>query len=172
MPVLTGDLRVGQTKTEKKMRARTKIGIFAFGCGLAIVIGYLLVALEVFPSNQFESTLRKAIAGKRGEPLNIQEVTPFKWDRLDVYTPYTTFKDENGRTIDVDEGHCYLVFSKNGATVSTLKFKRYYGDFAGLHREGGYSPSSARFIVTDPSKGSWLKLEWIGTESPTRPVER
>ena len=67
------------------MRARTKIGIFALGCGLAIVIGYLLIALEVFPSNQLESTLRKAIADKRGGTLNIQEVTPFKWDRLDIY---------------------------------------------------------------------------------------
>jgi len=52
------------------MGAKTKIGIFAFGCGLVIIIGYFIVALQVFPSNQLESTLRKAIAAKRGGTLN------------------------------------------------------------------------------------------------------
>lgn len=154
------------------MRTKTKIGIFAFGCGLVIIIGYFLVALEVFPSNQLESTLRKTIAEKRGGTLNIQEVTPFKWDRLDIYTPYTSYKDENGRRIDVDEGHCQLIFTNNSAPVATLKFKRYYGDFAGLHRKEGYTPATARFKVADKNKGSWIKLEWAGEESPTRPVER
>lgn len=154
------------------MKAKTKIGIFALGCGLAIIIGYLLVALEVFPTNQLESTLRKSIADNRGGSLNIQEVTPFKWNRLDIYTPYTSYKDENGREIDVDEGHCNLVFSYNGAPVATLNFKRYYGDFAGLHRKEGYTPATARFKVADKNKGSWVKLEWAGDESPTRPVER
>lgn len=147
------------------MKAKTKIGIVVFGCGLVIIIGYFLVALEIFPSNQHESSLRKAIAEKRGGTLTIQEVTPFKWDRLDIYTPYTSYKDENGRRVDVDEGHCQLVFTNNGALVATLKFKRYYGDFAGLYRKEGYTPASARFKVAETNKGSWVTLEWIGEQA-------
>lgn len=154
------------------MRTKTKIGIITFSCCLAIAIGYLVVAREVFPSNKLESTLRKAIEEKRGGTLNIQEVTPFKWDRLDIYTPYTSYKDQNGRKIDVDEGHCHLVFTQNGSSVASLTFKRYYGDFAGLHRKEGYTPASARFKVAGKDKGAWVKLEWIGEDSPTRPVER
>ncbi len=104
--------------------------------------------------------------------MTIQEVTPFKWDRLDIYTPYTNYIDENGRRVDVDEGHSHLVFTNKGALVATLNFKRYYGDFAGLYRKEGYTPASARFKVADTNKGSRVTLEWGGEKSPTRPVER
>ena len=139
---------------------------------VTIIIGYFVSALEIFPSNRLDSSLRKAIQNKRGTILNIQDVTSFKWDRLDIYTPYTSYKDEKGEIIEIDEGHCLLVFSNSGVPVSKLKYKRYYGDFSGLHREGGYSPLSAHFRVPAQSQSKWLKLEWAQAESPTRPVER
>jgi len=151
---------------------KRKIMISVVALTVMIITGYFVSALEIFPSNRLDSSLRKAIQSKRGTILNIQEVTPFKWDRLDIYTPYTSFKDEKGAIIEIDEGHCLLVFSDRGAPVSKLKYKRYYGDFSGLHREGGYSPSSARFRVPAQSQNKWMKLEWAQAESPTRSVER
>jgi len=126
----------------------------------AIVIVYFVSALEIIPSNNLDSSLRKAIQNKRGGILAIQEITPFKWDRLDIYTPYTRYRDEKGKIIDIDEGHCLLVFSSSGVPVASLKFKRYYGDFSGLYREDGYNPLSARFRVPDQDRNKWLKLEW------------
>lgn len=141
------------------MRGKTKVGIIATSCCLVILFGYLVSMMEIFPKNQLDSSLRKAIESKRGAILYIHEITPFKWDRLDIYTPYTSYKVEKSRKIDVDEGHCHLIFSENGIMVAKLKFKRYYGDFAGLYREGGYTPSTARFNVSNSNKGSWVKLE-------------
>lgn len=154
------------------MTRKRKIIISVMILTVAVITGYFVSALEVFPSNRLDSSLRKAIQSKRGTILNIQDVTVFKWDRLDIYTPYTSYKDEKGEIIEIDEGHCLLVFSDNGVPVSKLKYKRYYGDFSGLHREGGYIPSSARFRVPAQSQSKWLKLEWAQAESPTRPVER
>jgi hypothetical protein len=149
-----------------------KIIISVVALSSVIIIAYFVHVLEVLPRNSLESLLRKSIQSKRGAILNIQDITPFKWDKLDIYTPYTSYKDEKGKTIDIDEGHCLLVFSDNGVPVSKVKYKRYYGDFSGLHREGGYSPSSARFRVSDQGQSKWLKLEWAQMQSSTRPVER
>jgi hypothetical protein len=141
------------------------ISIIAFSA--AIIIGYFVSVLEIFPNNKLDSSLRKAIQNKRGGILTIQEITPFRWDRLDIYTPYSTYKDEKGKMIDIDEGHCLLVFSENGVPVSLLNYKRYYGDFSGLTRKDGYNPSTARFKVLDKNHSNWIKLEWAQGESPT-----
>ena len=142
------------------MTRKSKIVISVVALTAAIIANYFVSDLEIFPKNQLDSSLRKAIQSKRGAILNIQDVTIFKWDRLDIYTPYTTYKDEKGEKIEIDEGHCLLVFSDSGVPVSKLKFKRYYGDFSGLYREGGYNQSSSRFRVPEQRQSKWLKLEW------------
>jgi len=149
------------------MRGITKITILAVVCSMAIILGYLVLAPEIFPKSQFDSSFRKAIESKRGDILDTQKITQFEWDRLDIYTPYMNYKDENGTKIDVDEGHCHLVFSNKGIVIETLKLGRSHGDFAGLYREGGYNKSSARFRVSPLSKGRRIKLEWAEREGPT-----
>lgn len=155
------------------MKRKTKIiGVISTFLAVAVAIGFLTSDFDLIPKSKFESSLRKSIQNNRGGIIAISDMTTFKWDRMDIYTPYSTYKDPSRKVIEVDEGECLLVFSGKGAPVTVLKFKRFYGDFSELHREAGYNPSNARFKVPAKDQSKWLKLEWAQTESPTSPVER
>ncbi len=135
-----------------------------------LIVTILLVAIalwfDIFPKSRFESSLRKSIRNNRGGIVTIRDLTTFAWDRMDIYTPYSAYKDAKGKIIYVGEGECLLVFTKKDLPVSQFRYNRFYGDFSGLYREGGYSPSDARFKVPDGSQSHWLKLEWVQDKGP------
>ena len=157
------------------MKRTTKIiGLVTFITVFISFIAFVFFEpyLNLIPKSELDSALRKSIQSNKGGIVNLTDVTKFNWDRMDIYTPYSAYKDANGKSIDVDEGECLLVFSDKGTPVSLLKFKRFYGDFSGLHRESGYTPSDARFkVVPAKDQSNWIKLEWV-SGGPTRPVER
>ncbi|NJD55048.1 MAG: hypothetical protein FIA94_01435 [Nitrospirae bacterium] len=150
------------------MKRTTKIFGIITTLAVALIIGYLIFGLDLIPKSRLESSLRKAVKDNKGGTISINDLTTFKWDRMDIYTPYSTYKGANGKAIDVDEGECLLVFGYKGAVVSILNYKRFYGDFSSLYREGGYSPSSARFKVPVKDQSNWIKLEWAQNESPAK----
>jgi hypothetical protein len=140
--------------------------IFIF-LALILTLFIKVVLPNLFPKNRLESSLRKSIQSNRGGIITIHDLTTFEWDRMDIYTPYSTYKDAKGKTIDIDEGECLLVFTKKGLPVSLVKYNRFYGDFSGLYRKGGYSPLDARFKVPGGTQSHWLKLEWVQDKGPT-----
>jgi hypothetical protein len=147
---------------------RTKKIISAFALLIVTIVLVLIAsALDIFPKSRLESSLRKSIQSNRGGIITMRDLTTFEWDRMDIYTPYSTYQDAKGKTIDVDEGECLLVFTKKGLPVSLLKYNRFYGDFSGLYHKGGYSPLDARFKVPGGIHRYWLKLEWVQDKSPT-----
>lgn len=155
------------------MKRTTKIiGLVASIVVVIVFVAFIFLEpyLDLLPKTELDSSLRKSIQNNKGGIVTLTDVTKFHWDRMDIYTPYSVYKDADGKTIEVDEGECLLVFSDKGVTVSLLKFKRFYGDFSDLHREGGYTPSDARFKVV-LGKDHWVKLAWAGG-GPTKPVER
>lgn len=125
--------------------------------GLAI----FLVWFDVFPHDQFDKQLRAAIDKHRGGAIQISNITHFSWDRMYIYTPYSQAEGVNGEKIDVDEGYCVLLFKEKGKTIYHLTFNRRSGDFAGEHREEGYTPEEAMFSVEDGGHKYWPHLKWV-----------
>ena len=121
--------------------------------GLAVV----LISFNVFPHNQFDKQLRAAIHKNQGGVVQIANLTPFSWDRMYVYTPYSQVEEVNGEKIDVDEGSCALLFKEKGKTTCLLVFHRRFVDFSGESREEGYTPEEAIFSV---QAGDWPALKW------------
>ena len=137
--------------------------IIAIGIG-----GYILNEIDFIPQDNFDALLRKTINDNKGGHFNISNITPFAWDRLYIFPPYsdTTFIENNEHAaignadiIDADEGSCLLIFVLDNNIVYQLRFNRRYGDFfKQAFRKEGYSVEEAQFTV--PNKdGYWLKIE-------------
>jgi hypothetical protein len=140
---------------------RTKIIIGIIALFLFIGLGFVAWVFDFFPSDAFEASLRKSIQQNRGGTIAMKNLTPFEWDRLNIYPPYSSVEGMGEKFIQVDEGSCILVFLKNANVVYHLEYNRFYGDFAELYRDSGYSPEEAIFSIPSNGHKYWLKLELV-----------
>ena len=78
---------------------RKKILIVAISllvAGLISGLAVVLISFNVFPHDQFDKQLRAAIHKNQGGVVQIPNLTPFSWDRMYVYTPYSQVEEVNG----------------------------------------------------------------------------
>ena len=95
--------------------------------------------------------------------------TPFLWDRLYVFEPYTYLSEiENvlGKSLNNEscftgimgsDGVALLVFTNNGQVMQCLDYERNKNDFADLAKyETGLSIEQARFILDQRGTVVWV----------------
>ena len=115
--------------------------------------------------------------GEQKQPLRMADATPFAWERLYVFAPYTPAEEiqrelgfawpEARRTgIEERDGVTLLVFVKDRRVVKHLAFPRNLGDFSMIRKPGGFTPEEAVFAIAPEGKDpTW----WVLTESkPSR----
>ena len=104
---------------------------------------------------------RDAIAARialgEGTIVDMRAVTPFRWERLHIFPPYTdeaTLRGDLGADweraagrIRSDDRIDLLVFVDTGRVVASVEQPRASGDFSLLYRKGGWTPKSAKFRV-------------------------
>ncbi len=104
-----------------------------------------------------------------GSVVAVAEAAPFEWERLHVFPPYTPAEQadaelgvrcEAARVSGIFERDdiTLLVFVSGKRVVRYVAHPRVQGDFAELHRQGGYSRAEAVFVVN--SRSGMPKLEW------------
>jgi hypothetical protein len=93
------------------------------------------------------------------EFIELKTVTPFDWDRLYVFGPYTrhfsiseivgsTWSDICVTSIQSDDGIVLLIFTLNGQPVQCVEYGRGNGDFDMLENvRSGISIKDARFVL-------------------------
>ena len=102
-------------------------------------------------------SIQKALI-KNENPIILNKITNFKWDKLYIFSPYTSKSDilealnfqwegVNKINIEMTDGMCLLVFVQNRTVVKAFEFNRKYGDFVPLVQANPYSPNDAIFYV-------------------------
>jgi hypothetical protein len=132
---------------------------------VALVVGLLSSCAKVSERRQFEQGFERAVelASKTNETsLQIFTLTPFAWDRIFFFHPYTapsaidavlgsTWKSAVKGDLEFDDGYELLVFVRNRKVVQYAKIKRCLGDWE-LDNYNGLRPEEAVLRVK-PAKG-------------------
>src|SRR5262249_44679721 len=92
---------------------------------------------------QIAASVRIAPGAIDSPILRLRELTPFAWDRVCIFPPYTEpttiqavlgfrWDGANRTGIDRFDGNCLLVFVRGDAVVASLLHPRSEGDFANV----------------------------------------
>ena len=103
--------------------------------------------------------------------LRMAALTDFQWERLHIFTPYSSwdtieaelgFAWPEGRRLHLEEREdiCLLAFVESSRVVRYVAQHRRRGDFSGLHRKVGYARDDAVFRI-DRSQG-WPRIVFAG----------
>ncbi len=121
---------------------------------------------------EFDRT-RLAADAATGSAIRLSDYTPFDWDRVHIFAPYTpatTIRNEVGSRVPFprrhSEGHCLLVFLSRGRVAAALEEERKAADFAQLFRQGGYSPEEAVFVSEVRGTDHWRYLTVMEASRP------
>jgi hypothetical protein len=110
-----------------------------------------------------------------GVEIRLQALTDFAWDRVHIFSPYTSAKrieEDLGSSWPLakrieqypHDGANILVFTEARKMVFYVEHERHLGDFKGNYKQDGYSPDEAVFKVSEGSKQpnglTWLYLRW------------
>ena len=96
--------------------------------------------------------------------LRLQDITPFAWERVYMFAPYTAagrieetlgFAWPQAKSIGIDyrDDITLLVFVNGGKVVRYLAFPRVSGDFSAVTRSKGFTPKEAVFVVRKEGVG-------------------
>ena len=109
--------------------------------------------------------------------MSVADLTPFSWDRMFVFTPYTSqeeierrlgfrWPDIHRTRIWMDDAVVLVVFVRGDSVVAWHDEPRSL-DLNGITRPEPYPPDSARFVVDSaPANGpGWLRLRAVGTST-------
>lgn len=134
---------------------------------VAVMVTISLLGCSV-SDRGLEDQIATEVSKGNGTVLRVAELTPFVWDRLHVFEPYTppgVIRQELGFPwataksigLESDERHALLVFVRDRRVVAFVMHPRNRGDFAGLHLVDGYTSENAVFAVGQKQDG-WLVL--------------
>jgi hypothetical protein len=116
-------------------------------CVLAVIAALYMInerkkSEEQRQSAQLSEKIGQGIEGKRNGKERIEvdfaALTDFSWDKLYIFTPYTSaetisrklgFKWSGANTIEYSESINLIVFVKGSKVVRYLELSREYGDF-------------------------------------------
>ncbi|HEY0707873.1 MAG TPA: hypothetical protein VGG33_13805 [Polyangia bacterium] len=103
------------------------------------------------------------MASKENETVvKMADATPFPWERLHVFGPYTTaetvenelgFSWWRSNAIESNDHFALLVFVRGGKVVRFVIHPRGNGDLAACNRRGGFSPADATFRCQKDAQG-------------------
>ena len=119
-------------------------------------------------SETFADTVNAEL--KKAVPFWLDGFTPFAWDNLYVFRPYTpvkiaarrvgaTDRDLSGTAIELSDAISLLVFVKDGRIVKCMDFPRKYGDFSSVATDTGISRSSRVLGHVSPDGRVLVALE-------------
>ena len=109
-------------------------------------------------------------AAERKQPLRVADATPFTWERLHVFPPYTpaeeisrdlgfAWPDAKRTRIEERDGVTLLVFVEERRVIEHLNFPRKRGDFSMIVKAGGFTPSEAVFAIQPEGRNpTWWVL--------------
>jgi hypothetical protein len=128
---------------------------------LSVIFIGCLNNTESHSDSKLISDIDRAIANNK--VLNLQTVTPFAWDKLYVFTPYTSGAEikkclgfnweevgENGVQSDSIN---LMVFVKDSKAIEHLEYPRPKGDFAEIKNCQNFTPETAVFTVKIDKSG-------------------
>jgi hypothetical protein len=128
-------------------------------CVCAVICGGTWLVISVFVRDRSVSrALADQVQRGPGAIVDFTEITPFAWDRVYVFEPYTGPKDIEASlgfrwegvkdtTIEWSESVNLVVFVFDGRVVHWFEQPRNRGELLGLANSGGYTRNEARFAV-------------------------
>jgi len=128
----------------------------------AAVAALILAASCTAPDQQLGRRISVAVEANDVGVVNVSEVASFAWDRLFVFSPYTTsaqvekelgFRWSESARIESSDSFVLLVFVDHGRVVRFIEQPRGSGDFSPCHRAGGFSRSEAVFRFSKDTSG-------------------
>lgn len=132
---------------------------------LALVVG---IASSVCADASLGDRITATVEKGPGTKLVMADLTDFDWQKLYVFTPYTTqkqidrtlgFEWHDTEGIELNDTMTLLAFVDDGKVVSHVAQPADKGDFSGLS-EGPWTPESAVFVVAD-DRDAGLGEEWL-----------
>ncbi|MCX8494300.1 MAG: hypothetical protein ORN23_08745 [Chthoniobacterales bacterium] len=134
---------------------------------LALAILFLVgCSRPAEPDGLVLSTLNDDIRAEK--TISLQAYTTFNWDRVYIFQPYipeSVIREDTGTDIKFphsdSEGHCLLLFTRQGQAPKAIEVQRIRADFSRLYRKEGYSRDEAIFnVIVDKSPiQNWWHLE-------------
>jgi hypothetical protein len=134
---------------------------------LALAILFLVgCSRPADPNGLALSTLKDDIRSEK--TISLPAYTTFDWDRVYIFHPYipeSVIREDTGTDVKFphsgSEGHCLLVFTKQGLAPKSFEVQRNRADFSRLYRKQGYSRDEAIFnVIVDKSPiQNWWYLE-------------
>jgi hypothetical protein len=164
------DLRLNNKLHKTKRKRRAVINLL-FLMVLVISCKKSIQSNREFPFENLTEKLDKILTDSiNGKQIDIAELTPFEWEQLYIFKPYTpisvidaelgyVWTEAEKTFINQEEGFDLLVFTKNDTVVNYIKWFRNKGDFSRVNRIK-YQPSNAKFIYKKERFGEedWLFL--------------
>lgn len=152
------------------MRIKLVTVIILGGCGLFLG-SFLIRYYERLVFMHALSARVAECADHEREFVNIAALTPFRWDTVYVFPPYSSSEMiqkalggswwfVNWCEIQKSEGHFLIVFTRNHRVVQHCMYERRYGDFVGMSYTSAISIHNAVF-VSKRQAGSKQGAEYI-----------
>jgi hypothetical protein len=128
---------------------------------LSVIFIGCLNNTESYSDSKLISDIDRTIANNK--VLNLQTITPFAWDKLYIFTPYTSeaeikkclgFNSEEvgDRGVQSDSINL-MVFVKDGKAIEHLEYPRSKGDFVEIKNCQNFTPETALFTVKTDKSG-------------------
>lgn len=143
----------------------------------SVALVFLIGALSGCAASdaQVQEQIAAQVARGDGTVVRLADVTPFSWERLHVYPPYTPseqveeelgFRWRGADRIEMLDRFTLLVFVANDRVVAFVEHPRRQGDFAELHTKSGYRPNEAEFVVATTHDG-WAVMRRASNDVPS-----
>jgi hypothetical protein len=121
------------------------------------------------PAEELHVELRRAVGRGTSTAVSLADIAPGSWRRVYIFGPYTpvsTIRDCLGvswarplaRGIQERDDVNLLIFEYAGHVHRSVAVSRSAADFGPEAVGRGYSADEARFVVRDPSPGTWGNL--------------
>lgn len=154
-----------------KRSGQISLTVFVFLCILGVV-SYLDLKSKEKDRQEASSNLVLAVQKNRAgevDRIDMSLLTPFLWDKLYVFGPYTLpekidqvlgkyWIGSRFTEIISSDQISLLVFTKNGQVVQFLEFPRSQGDFSPLTNDKGYPIKDALFVVDEKGQMVWALI--------------
>ncbi len=121
-----------------------------------------------YPFQNVEEEISIPLKNQNSDIIDISKLTPFSWDRLYIFKPFTpiksinselgfTWEEANKTLINQDDSYNLLVFTIKNEVVNYIKWPRGKGDFSKIETTV-YPYESAKFLLKQEKFGEqdWL----------------
>lgn len=131
-----------------------------------LALATVVIAWWSRPAARIARDLSSCSSQAVGSLVNFAEIAPFEWERMFVFSPYTSHEQierslgfpwsgVESTSIDLNDSVNLIVFSRDHSVVCWLEHFRGEGDFESLDRMDGYPKNEAVFeLYADPS--GWI----------------